>query len=282
VKRPLTLTLSLLLSFALSLPAFAGKNTRCGTKSLSADEEAAFEIEIQGNSGRTLPAVVIPVWVHVINIGPGFDNGDVSDKLIRDQIRVLNETFAGERGGADTGFGFDLAGIDRTTNTDWFFMGYNSQAENRAKSALRRGDAGTLNIYTVDGGLYLGWATFPKNYKSQSSSDGVVIDFRSMPGGPYERFSLGFTATHEVGHWLGLYHTFQNGCSTGGDYVADTPAERYPARGCPIGIDTCTSAKYPGIDPVENYMDYSDDPCYNQFTEDQTSRMQAAWMTYRE
>ena len=159
-------------------------------------------------------------------------------------------------------------------------MGYNSQAENRAKNALRRGDAGTLNIYTVDGGAFLGWATFPKNYNGQASSDGVVLDFRSLPGGPYERFSLGFTATHEVGHWLGLYHTFQNGCSANGDYITDTPAERYPARGCPVGIDTCV--KDAGIDPIFNYMDYSDDSCYTEFTEGQKSRMQAAWLAYRD
>jgi hypothetical protein len=211
---------------------------------------------------------------------PGYENGDISDKTIRDQIRVLNETYAGSRGGAVTPFGFELVGVDRTINADWFFMGYNSQAENRAKAALRRGDAGTLNIYTVDGGDFLGWATFPKNSSSQLSSDGVVIDFRSMPGGPYAAFSLGFTATHESGHWLGLYHTFQNGCSTNGDYVLDTPSERYPARGCPVGIDTCT--KDPGIDPIFNYMDYSDDSCYTEFTEGQSKRMSAAWLAFRD
>jgi hypothetical protein len=200
--------------------------------------------------------------------------------MIRDQINVLNDTFAGGRGGDNTGFAFDLVGVTRTENADWFFMGYNSQAENRAKTALRRGDAGTLNIYTIDGGLFLGWATFPKNFQGQSSSDGIVIDFRSMPGGPYVAFSLGMTATHEVGHWLGLYHTFQNGCSKNGDYVTDTPAERYPARGCPVGIDTCV--RDAGIDPIFNYMDYSDDACYTEFTEGQTGRMQAAWLTYRE
>ena len=271
---------ALFLCLALSLPAFAAKNNRCATRLPTPEEEAAFEAEIQGNSGRTLPAVVIPTWVHVISSGPGFANGVVSDRMIRDQINVLNDTFAGGRGGDNTGFAFDLVGVTRTENADWFFMGYNSQAENRAKAALRRGDAGTLNIYTVDGGLFLGWATFPKNFQGQSSSDGIVIDFRSMPGGPYLNFSLGFTATHEVGHWLGLYHTFQNGCSKNGDYVTDTPAERYPARGCPVGIDTCL--RDPGIDPIFNYMDYSDDACYTEFTEGQTGRMQAAWLTYRE
>jgi len=280
VKRSLAPFLALFVCIVVAVPVFAGSPNRCGTKALTQAEESAMELEMQGNSGRTLPLAVIPIWFHVINIGPGFENGDVPDKMIRDQVTAMNETFAGERGGANTGFQFTLAGIDRTTNSDWYFMGYNSQAENRAKSALRRGDAGTLNVYTTFGGGFLGWATFPKNYHSQTSSDGIVIDYRSMPGGPYARFNLGFTLTHETGHWLGLYHTFQNGCSNNGDYVVDTPAERYPASGCPIGSDTCT--KDPGIDPVQNYMDYSDDPCYTEFTEGQADRMRAAWLTYRD
>jgi CheY-like chemotaxis protein len=81
------------------------------------------------------------------------------------------------------GGGYQILAID-LEGTGVFFMGFNSQAENRAKSALRRGDAGTLNVYTTAGGGFLGWATFPKKYHSQPSSDGIVIDYRSMPGGP--------------------------------------------------------------------------------------------------
>jgi hypothetical protein len=279
--RVLRLPVAAFLILSLASSAFAAKNNRCGTRVLSVEEEAVIESAL-ANNGRHASGVVIPVYVHVISSGAGFANGEVSDRAIREQINVLNSTFAGERGGSETGFSFDLVATDRTTNADWFFMGYNSQAENRAKASLRRGGSNALNLYTVDGGAYLGWATFPNSYKSQSESDGVVLDFRSLPGGPYAAYSLGFTATHETGHWLGLYHTFQNGCSTNNDYVGDTAAERYPARGCPVGIDTCTSAKYPGIDPVFNYMDYSDDACYSEFTEGQTTRMQAAFATYRQ
>ncbi len=91
-------------------------------------------------------------------------------------------------------------------------------------------------------------------------------------------FSLGKTATHEAGHWLGLLHTFQGGCNDKGDYVADTPDERYPASGCPVGLDTCPA---PGTDPVRNYMDYSYDSCYDQFTAGQADRMQDFYSYFR-
>src|SRR5262249_42952376 len=75
-----------------------------------------------------------------------------------------------------------------------------------------------------------------------------------------------------------LYHTFQNGCSAPGDEVADTPDEATATSGCPGGKDTCPSA---GLDPIHNYMDYSDDACYSQFTAGQDARMDAMVPTYR-
>jgi hypothetical protein len=136
------------------------------------------------------------------------------------------------------------------------------------KKALRLGDASDLNVYSTTAGAYLGWAYFPSTYKTQPFYDGVVIDWASMfkTSRAYRgAYDLGKTATHEVGHWFGLYHTFQGGCNHWGDYVDDTPAMLVPTRGCPEGKDTCSD---PGLDPIHNYMDYSYDSCYDQFTAD--------------
>ncbi len=211
----------------------------------------------------------VPVWFHVITDGSA--GGNISDNALAQQLSVLNETYVG------TGFSFTHAGTTRTTNAAWYAM--SATAEAQAKAALRKGGKGTLNIYLANpGNDYLGWATFPSSYASNPSADGVVILNQSVPGGSAAPYDLGITAVHEVGHWIGLYHTFQGGCAKTGDYVDDTPPEKSAAFGCPVGRDTCPAT---GVDPIHNFMDYSDDSCLDQFSAGQTARMKTMWSTYR-
>jgi hypothetical protein len=224
-----------------------------------------------------LATVTVPVIFHVISEDGTRATGNVPDSMIEDQIAVLNESYAGKTGGAATAFTFELADINRVTRPAWYPIVYTSAAEQQMKAELRQGGQGTLNLYT--GALnddYLGWATPP--LRDLTSYDGVVILAESMPGGTAAPFNAGDTATHEVGHWLNLYHTFQGGCSSDGDLVSDTPAEESPAIGCPTGRNTCTAS---GDDPITNFMDYSSDSCMFEFTPEQATRMIDSWNAFR-
>jgi hypothetical protein len=253
---------------------------RCGTRDLDeatarAADDYARAMFAQVGGSREAGAAPIPVYWHVINNGNG-TAGDIPDSQIKAQIAVLNGAFA------SAGYSFALAAVDRTTNASWYTATNGTTAERNMKNALRQGSADDLNIYSNNmGGGLLGWATFPSSYASSPKMDGVAILFSSVPGGATVRYNLGDTATHEVGHWLGLYHTFQGGCSNSGDLVSDTAAERSPAYGCPVGRDSCAGKKFLGEDPITNFMDYTDDVCMDTFTTGQVERIDAQWMTYR-
>jgi hypothetical protein len=227
-----------------------------------------------GGGGTSDPnfSATVDVYVHVIRASNG--SGGPTTQQMNAQIAVLNDAYQGD------GFTFNVVATDYSNNDAWYTAGYGTAAESQMKNALRQGDASDLNIYynNMGGGL-LGWATFPSSYASNPTMDGVVILSASLPGGTASPYNQGDTGTHEVGHWLGLYHTFQGGCSGSGDMVADTPAERSAAYGCPAGRDSCKSAA--GLDPIYNFMDYTDDACMVEFTSNQGWRMQQMWNTYR-
>jgi hypothetical protein len=264
-----------------SQQAFIDAGLRCATRRVDDIEAADVDrlVERRRNERPDLFAAAarnttVDVYFHVINRGSGIANGDIPNSQIQAQMNVLNAAFA------SAGFDFRLVAVDRTTNASWFSMGIGSAEEAAAKAALRRGTADALNIYSTDGGGYLGWATFPSSYGSDPTDDGIVILYSSVPGGTAAPYNEGDTATHEAGHWLGLFHTFQGGCSDG-DLVADTPAERSPAFGCPVNRDSCKGKRNAGLDPITNFMDYTDDFCMFEFTNNQDSRMQAQWGTFR-
>ena len=256
---------------------------QCGTRDLDATTMQLVEDYTQRISSRldltaTLTASKsIPVYWHRIH-GAGGVGGTVTATQIAQQIAVLNAAYAG------SGFSFQTPVVDDTSNATWYTCS-GGTCETQMKTALRQGGSNALNIYSNNmGGGLLGWATFPSSYASHPKMDGVVILYSSVPGGTAAPYDLGDTATHEVGHWMGLYHTFQGGCaksSTGGDGVADTPAEKSAAFGCPVGRNTCTGTSFPGNDPITNFMDYTDDACMNTFSAGQNARMNSMWVAYR-
>jgi hypothetical protein len=253
----------------------------CATLDLPVVERAAIDELIARRQTELLfkpgggPAT-IRVWFHVIydvDRRTGAEVGNVSDAVIEAQVRVLNESFG-------SGFGFTLAGVTRTHDSKWFRLtGGGLEAD--MKKTLKVGGPDTLNIYTNNmGRSLLGWAYYPSIVNSsQAYLDGVVLHYGTLPGGHYDPYNEGDTGTHEVGHWLNLAHTFEGGCREPGDSVDDTPAEASPASGCPVGRDTCPDD--PGLDPVENFMDYTIDSCMFTFSVGQHARMAAAWDLFR-
>lgn len=248
-------------------------------RQFAADLESAVASKVADTGGT------INVYVHVVTNGVW----TVSSQAINNQINQLNQGFGGNEsntpGGYSTGWNFVLVGTNYTTNSTWSTAAPGSSAETAMKTALRQGGKRDLNLYiTNPGNGLLGWATFPWDYAAPGNAikDGVVVLYSSLPGGSAANYNQGDTATHEVGHWMGLYHTFQGGCarqSNKGDMVADTPAERSAASGCPAGRDSCSNLA--GLDPIENYMDYSYDSCMYKFTAGQDARMDSMVTTYR-
>lgn len=252
---------------------------RCGVAEPTRAERDAMERKLQDfrrspeyfSKVNKLAAVkYIPVYFHMITTNSGAGAG--TQQQLTDQINVLNAAYA------NSGFQFTLAGSQIVKNTTWYNGCAKSSIERAMKKALAVNPKETFNVYSCGlGAGLLGYATFPNYYAENSFMHGVVMLNGALPGGNASGYNGGDTLTHEAGHYLGLYHTFQGGCVEPGDSVADTPAEAAPNFDC-TPADTCPQA---GVDPVNNYMDYGNDACMTNFTGNQWTRMQEQVALYK-
>ncbi|PPQ78850.1 hypothetical protein CVT24_002430 [Panaeolus cyanescens] len=246
---------------------------QCTTKPLAREYRDSIEHTIKEhrsnltNAKLEIHSAVINVYFHVIAESNTYQGGMVPDSMIVDQMTILNNLYR------STGLTFRLAGIDRWISPTWYRgADHDTAKESQMKAKLHTGTRADLNIYTVgDIGGSHGYARFPME-AAGTILDGVVMLAGCLPGGTTPGWNGGKIAVHEVGHWTGLYHTFEVDnyrgfyyCETGrGDEVDDTPIQNGATSGCPIGRDSCP--QFPGLDAIHNYMDYSDEYCLNNFT----------------
>jgi hypothetical protein len=249
---------------------FQSHGLRCGTERLP--QFLSLGTSADCNSSNTTikaeyvpgPGYLIPVWIHEIRNKQG-TQGVLNGTQVSSQITALNAAFAPH------GIQFYLAGQTLSRNTNWYNDGgtyYNT---------LARDVNNNLNIYTNTASGNLGYSYVPSGGGVVGNKfDRVVIYWRAFgnPGTYGAPYNEGDTTVHEVGHYLGLYHTFQGGCASAsgcannGDLICDTQPEGSAHFSPCSDPGTCGNP-----DPIHNFMDYSDDPCMFEFTSNQQNRM---------
>lgn len=257
-------------------------------------------IENARNNGNNMVVVDIPLVIHVLHNGEPIGSGpNITDAQVLSQVTVMNEDFRNmvgtpgqsTAGGVDVEVNFVMAqqtpngcptnGINRVNICQ---DGTDQAAVNSWKAQTIWNRDLYMNMwsskYVGDLAGILGFAQFPGG---PANTDGVSAGHTFFGSSDYDDgtfntappYDKGRTMTHEVGHYLGLFHTFQGGCA-GGDSVADTPAVDSPNFGCPTGHVSCGD-----VDMIENYMDYTDDLCMNTYTAGQKTRVQAVLASSR-
>lgn len=224
-----------------------------------------------------LPKVTFDIYFHVLYANETYQGGYVPDDQIREQVAVLNRDYASAH------ISWNLVNITRVHSEEYFTKVWpGSPQEEKLKRTYHRGNSSAVNIFTTGFNATdrsLGYATLPSAYLRSPILDGLLIRYTTLPGGNHTNYNLGRTMVHELGHWLGLYHTFEGGCTGVGDNVDDTAPEATGAEGCPVGRKSCPGS--PDVDPIHNFMDYSFDSCMTHFTPGQALRMHEAIWAFR-
>ncbi|MCJ1259743.1 hypothetical protein MMC24_007582 [Lignoscripta atroalba] len=271
---------------------------KCGTGPpsdalVAAHADLHRENHLQRRKAQRGQAIVVDTYFHVVSTTD--QAKAITPAMVANQYGTLQTFYA------NANISFNLLGTTYSVNDDWA-----TDADDVGmKQALRQGGYATLNIYfqtnlstTADGttSQLLGYCALPTNVTFKACEectpqafppeayalDGCNVLAGSMPNGTVYGYSQGKTAVHEVGHWFGLLHTFQdNTCDSedGGDFIDDTPQQSVSTSGCPVGKDSCPGRE--GLDLIHNLMDYSVDQCYESFTAGQMARMQDVWKTMR-
>ncbi|KXT02337.1 hypothetical protein AC578_229 [Pseudocercospora eumusae] len=293
-SRIMKLSLAILFPFATIVTS---QRTRCGTRKPPQSQLDQLNVTTASTANARLAKPNVATYVHVVTSQA--KQGLYSQAMINQQIQVMNSDYS------SMGISFTLKGTDFTTNDAWAAaspsgltlslpIDSESAEEKALKQALRKGTYSTLNLYFLSdlGDDTLGFCYYPVPNPSANDRtlDGCLNLADSLPGGSAAPYNLGKTASHETGHWLGLYHVFETTlaitipsvpCAAvgAGDYVSDTPAQLTPTLGCPASKDSCP--RLPGLDSIHNYMDYSTDICMNQFTAGQGARARAIFQALR-
>ncbi|KAJ4359581.1 uncharacterized protein N0V89_000136 [Didymosphaeria variabile] len=246
------------------------------SEELSLAEEAESAEYANGTELYKRADVTINTYVHIVAASKKPVDGWVSDEAVHKQMKVINDAFKGRN------IGFHLADISRKVDRDLATV-KDGEPTSKLGNKLRKGNYATLNLYIVKDmpRNVAGDCTFPVSNPGPSyPNDGCRFNSNTLPSK-----SDGKVLIHEIGHWLGLMHTFQEGpanptCGTGhGDQVKDTPVHLMPKSAdfeCKA-VDTCPGKK--GKDPVGNYMNYTPTKCWTHFTKGQARRMHNMFQT---
>ncbi|MBC8375431.1 MAG: zinc metalloprotease [FCB group bacterium] len=270
----------IVLSLLLAIPTAIAGPERCGVKDATLEElliiQQNNELLRGGQEIFEMPNEInIPIAFHVVTNEDGTE-GNLSETDINNQIVVLNNAYS------QYGINFWLHSADTINDDNFYYHVLELFYESQLKAQYAADPEHTLNIYTV-GVLqepgetfeYFGISTFPWDYNQSHHMNGVMLKYTTLPGGTETGYNEGDTGTHEVGHYLGLWHTFQLGCASPGDEVGDTPkqADGPNKWDCTDSLNTCVDFPVDFTDPVHNFMNYTDDACINEFTQGQKDRM---------